>query len=233
VTEGEHSKAPVRVPRMVTVLVIVATVALTVAVYPELPSEMATHWNASGEADGFSSKGFGTFLMPLIMAGIVLLMWAVPLLDPLRKNIEVFRVEYEWFIVAMTVFFAVMQAQILLWNLGYEVSPNAVLPVSISLLFFYIGWMLRRARRNFFIGIRTPWTLMSSEVWDKTHKLGGALFMIAGAITLLGAVFPDYSVWFVLVPILTVTGITIAYSYVLYQRVGPDEGDDAVIPPAP
>ncbi len=222
------------VPRGIALLLIVIAFAGTIAIYPELPAEMATHWNAAGEADGFSSKGLMTFFVPLLMAGLALMMWAIPLVDPLRKNVEVFRVEYEWFIVVMTAFFLVMQVQILAWNLGYEVSPNVVLPVSMAVLFFYIGWMLGRARRNFFIGIRTPWTLMSEEVWDKTHRLGGILFMIAGAITLLGAFFPAYSVWFVLVPVLTVTGVTVVYSYVLYQRVGPDEGpDEPVIPPAP
>lgn len=230
---GDRVPSASLVPRIVTALLIVLVFGVTLAAYPHLPDQVASHWNAAGEADGYMSKGWGSFLVPLMMLGIAAMMWALPLIDPLRKNVETFRTEYEWFIVAMTAFLAILQAQILLWNLGYEVSPNSVLPVSMGLLFIYIGWMLRRARRNFFIGIRTPWTLMSEEVWDKTHRLGGTLFMVAGALSFLGVFFPDQSVWFVLLPVLSVTVITFVYSYRLFQRVGPDEGSDTVIPPAP
>ena len=228
------SRGALLLPRIITLLLIMLAFAATIVVYPELPSEMASHWNAAGEADGFSAKGLSTFFVPILMVGLAGLMWAVPFIDPLRKNVEVFRLEYEWFIAVMTAFFLVIQAQILLWNLGYEISPNVVLPISMSVLYIYIGWMLGRARRNFFIGIRTPWTLMSEEVWDKTHRLGGILFIMAGVITLLGALMPEYSVWFTLVPVLIATAVTVVYSYVLYQRVGPDKGPgEQVIPPAP
>jgi uncharacterized membrane protein len=74
---------------------------------------------------------------------------------------------------------------------------------------------------------------MSEEVWNKTHRLGGNLFMASGAIAFLGVFVPDLSIWLVLVPVLLATVITFVYSYRLFQRVGPDEGSHAVIPPAP
>lgn len=222
-----------RIPRIIALTLIVLVFAFTIAAYPSLPDQVASHWNAEGEVDGYMSKFWGAFMVPFMMLGITGMMYGLPLIDPLRKNVEEFRTEYEWFIVVMTAFFAALQLQIVLWSLGYEISPNAIMPVSMALLFGYIGWMMRRARRNFFIGIKTPWTLMSEEVWDKTHRLGGSLFMVAGAFSLLGVFFPEQSVWFVLVPVLVVTAVTIAYSYFLFQRVGPDEGSDAVIPPAP
>ena len=217
-------------PRIVAVVLVVLAFALPLLTWDALPEEIPSHWNAAGEVDGYMTKGWGTLLMPSMMLVVTLLMWAVPLIDPLRANIETFRTEYEWFIVLMDAFLLVIQGQIIAWALGYEISPNAIIPVAIGVLFIYIGWMLRRARRNFFVGIRTPWTLMSDEVWDKTHRLGGVLFMLAGLVTLVGVFFEEHVVWFTLAPVLAATLVTIVYSYVEYQRVGPD--DPSGPPPA-
>lgn len=89
---------------------------------------------------------------------------------------------------------------------------------AMGLLFIYIGWMLRKAKRNFFIGIRTPWTLSSDKVWDKTHQLGSILFMISGVLALIGSLFGSNAIWFVMVPLLGSTMFLVVYSYMLYQR---------------
>ena len=77
---------------------------------------------------------------------------------------------------------------------------------------------MRQAKRNFFIGIRTPWTLSSDHVWDETHRLGSILFIASGILALFGAFFPDYAIWFILVPVLGSTLFLLVYSYILYQR---------------
>jgi uncharacterized membrane protein len=86
------------------------------------------------------------------------------------------------------------------------------------LLFIFAGIMMRKAKRNFFIGIRTPWTLSSDRVWDKTHRLGSILFIILGILAMLGTFFVDNAIWFLMVPILATTLFLVIYSYVLYQR---------------
>jgi uncharacterized membrane protein len=85
-------------------------------------------------------------------------------------------------------------------------------------LFFYCGVLCERAKRNWFIGIRTPWTLSSDRVWEKTHRVGGKLFKIAGVIALIGAMFQRYAVFLVIVPAIAVAVFTIVYSLVIYQR---------------
>jgi uncharacterized membrane protein len=90
---------------------------------------------------------------------------------------------------------------------------------AMGILFFFIGYMLRKAKRNFFIGIRTPWTLSSDKVWEETHRLGSLLFMVSGVFAFVGSFFGGMTAfWFLFVPIIGSTLITLVYSYVIYQR---------------
>ena len=90
---------------------------------------------------------------------------------------------------------------------------------AIGVLFIFIGFMMRQAKRNFFIGIRTPWTLSSDRVWDETHRLGSVLFMVSGVFALVGSLFGGMTAfWLFFVPVIGSTLITLVYSYVIYQR---------------
>ena len=94
----------------------------------------------------------------------------------------------------------------------------AMLPM-IGLLFFFIGYMLKKAKRNFFIGIRTPWTLSSDTVWNKTHQLGSALFMLSGAFAIIGGFFGGMlAFWLMFVPLMGSTLFLVVYSYILYRN---------------
>jgi uncharacterized membrane protein len=105
-----------------------------------------------------------------------------------------------------------------LWNIGIQIIPNVIMPVGIGILFFYIGILCENAKRNYFIGIRTPWTLSSEKIWDKTHKIGGILFKIAGIVALLGIFFRNYTIFFVLVPAILSSVYLFVYSYLKYQK---------------
>ena len=95
---------------------------------------------------------------------------------------------------------------------------KAMLP-AMGLLFIVVGSMLRKAKRNFFIGIRTPWTLSSDTVWEKTHQLGSVLFMVSGALAVIGGLFGGtVAFWMLMVPLMGSTIFLLIYSYVLYQR---------------
>lgn len=186
--------------------------------YPQMSEKMASHWNAQGQVNGYMSKFWGLFLIPFILVGFGLLFIAIPKIDPLKANIEEFRKYYEGFIVLFLIFMLSIHFQIILWNIGIKISPNIVLPIGIGLLFFNIGILCENAKRNWFIGIRTPWTLSSDVVWDKTHKIGGKLFMIAGIVALFGIFSPSYAFFFILVPLILVAVYTIVYSYLEYQK---------------
>jgi uncharacterized membrane protein len=204
--------------RLAIIAGLILTFALTIAIYPTAPDRIVSHWNAAGQADGYMSKFWGLFLIPLIMTGFVALFTVLPRIDPYKKNYEKFRDYYEGFILLFVLFMLAIQVQIILWSIGYQISPNLTFPVLIGILFIYIGFLLGHAEQNWFVGIRTPWTLSSKTVWKKTHVLGGKLFKIAGVISCAGIFAGAYAFWFILVPALAVAVITVAYSYYEFQK---------------
>ena len=198
--------------------IVLLAFVLSSAVYPQMPEQMASHWNARGEVDGYMSRFWGLFFLPLLLLGLVLLFLAIPRIDPLRANIEAFRAYYDGFIVVFCLFMLLVHLQVILWNSGIEISPNVTMPLGCGLMFYYIGILLAQAKRNWFIGIRTPWTLSSDTVWEKTHQRGATLFKLAGVIAVLGAFFREYAYLFILVPVLGVAVYTIVYSYWAYRE---------------
>ena len=204
--------------RYAIIIGLIITFILTIAIYPAAPDRVVSHWNAAGQADGYMSKLWGLFLIPLIMTGLVALLAILPRIDPHKMNYEKFRDYYEGFILLFVLFLLAIQVQIILWSTGYQISPNLTFPLLIGMLLIYIGFLLGHAEQNWFVGIRTPWTLSSKTVWKKTHELGGKLFKIAGVISCAGIVAGAYALWFILVPVLAVTVYTVVYSYIEFQK---------------
>lgn len=202
---------------LVAVLVIASLLASAV-LYTRMPEQMPVHWNAAGEVDGYGSRFTGLFLMPLVMVGIVLLLLVIPAIDPLKKNIAAFRPAYNLLFLFLTVYFAYIHGLTLASALGLQFNMTTMLMPAVALLFFAIGDMLKYAKRNYMVGIRTPWTLASDVVWDETHRVGSLLFKIGAGFTLLGVFFGENGLWFMLVPILGMTLGTLVYSYVIFQR---------------
>ncbi len=199
-------------------LIIIATVASTL-VYNQLPEQVASHWNEANQVNGYISRFWGAFLMPVIALGILVLFLVIPLIDPLKANIAQFRGVFNAFIALMTAFMVYMHGLTLAWNLGYnKFNMGAAMLPGLGLIFLFAGVMMRKAKRNFFIGIRTPWTLSSDYVWNETHRIGSILFIISGLLALLGAFFPLYAFWLLLIPVFASVIFLFVYSYVLYRR---------------
>jgi len=199
-------------------IAVIFSFIIGIYLYPNMPEQMASHWNAQGKVDDYMPRFWGVFLMPFMFVGLALLFIAIPRIDPLKKNIEKFRKHYDGFIIIFFIFMLLVYVQTILWNLGIEISPNHAFPILMGLLFFYIGILLENTKRNWFIGIKTPWTLSSEKVWNKTHKLGSKMFKIIGIIVLVGFLFQKYATYFILVPILFVALYLVVYSYVEYQK---------------
>jgi uncharacterized membrane protein len=201
-------------------LVMIALALLAAAVlWNQLPDQMASHWNTYDQVDGYISKFWGVFLMPLITLGMLVLFLVLPGIDPLKANIAQFRESFNLFIVLIVAFMLYIHGLTLAWSLGYQdfKMSTAMLPF-MGVLFIAIGFMLRKAKRNFFIGIRTPWTLSSDSVWDKTHQLGSVLFMASGAFAIIGGVFGGTTAfWLMFVPLIGSSLFLVIYSYVLYR----------------
>ena len=200
-------------------MIIIAIMA-GVFLWNQLPEQMASHWNANDEVDGTMPKFWGVFLMPIVTLGMFALFIFIPNMDPLKANIVEFRETFNLFIVFFVTFMLYVHILTLIWSLGYNnfKMSTALLPI-IGLMFIFIGYMLRKARRNFFIGIRTPWTLSSDTVWSKTHQLGSILFMLSGVFAMIGGFFGGMlAFWLMFVPLIGSTLFLVAYSYVLYRN---------------
>ncbi len=121
-------------------------------------------------------------------------------------------------IIAMMLFFFYMHLLVVLWNVGVAFNMTLMFLPAIGFLFYYLGVVIENSKRNWFIGIRTPWTLSSDLVWNKTHKLGGFLFKLIGILALFAAFFPNYALYFILIPVLLVITITVVYSYFEFNK---------------
>jgi uncharacterized membrane protein len=150
---------------------------------------------------------------------LTILFLVIPKIDPLKKNIKKFEKYYLWFIIVFILFMFLVQTQVILWNLSIKISPNILFPVGIGILFFYIAILLKKAKRNWFIGIRTPWTLSNDKVWDKTHKLGSKLFFIAGIFSIAGFFFNQYAWLFIIAPVLVFSIFLVVYSYIVFRKM--------------
>jgi uncharacterized membrane protein len=201
------------------------SVLVSVLAAPELPTELVTHWNAAGEPDGTMSRTVALALIPGLSAVLLGLFVLIPRVDPLRANIAAFRRHYDWFVVLFTAYMFLVHAGIVAFNLGYEFDFLALVMLGVAGLLYYVGVLLETAKRNWFVGIRTPWTLSSDAVWDATHQLGSRLFKICALAAVFAIFAGEYAVYFVLVPTLGTAVITFVYSYVMYERL---EGAAAV-----
>ena len=207
-----------KVIRYAIIATLIVLFGATFIVFPVLPDRFASHWDASGTVNGYLPVLWGAFLVPLMTAGIVALFLVLPRIDPLRKNYGKFQRHYDGFIFIFALFMLVIQLQLLLWNTGYEISPNTTFPIIFGILFIYIGFLLEHAEQNWFVGIRTPWTLSSEMVWKKTHAVGGTLFKVAGIVSLFGILAGRYALWFSIGPVIAVAAFTVIYSYLEFRK---------------
>lgn len=186
--------------------------------YPMLPDKIASHWNAQGQVDGWMGKVIALVLLPTITLAAFLLFYVIPNIDPLKKNIAAFKKYYDGFKLVFVIFLAYVFAMTLAFNFGYHFNFFTLLAPGMAALFYYIGVLMEHAERNWFIGIRTPWTLSNDRVWKKTHRLGALLFKIIAALILAGAAFPEYAIYFILVPVITAAVALVVYSYLEYAK---------------
>lgn len=204
---------------IVLVMIAVATLA-GVLLWNRLPDQMASHWNIDDQVNGYMSRFWGVFLLPLICLGIFVLFRLIPSIDPLKANIAQFLGIFNSFILLMIGFLLYLYGLTLAWNLGYtNFQMSAAMLPAMGLLFIFIGFLMRQAKRNFFIGIRTPWTLSSDSVWNETHRIGAILFIVSGALAFIGGFFGGMTAfWMMFIPIIGSTLFLLVYSYILYQR---------------
>ncbi|MDD1512903.1 SdpI family protein [Priestia megaterium] len=202
-------------PLGITLLTLVAwLIAL-----PHLPATMPIHWGANGEADGFATKINAMILTVGIMILIYFIIAFVPRIDPRKENYKYFSKTYNIVLNAVLLLFFFVNMSTILQGLGYNVPMSYIAPIMAGLVFIIIGNYLQRVRSNYFMGIRTPWTLSNETVWKKTHRLSGKLFFIGGLLILISAFLPDgYKSVIMWGSIVLCVAIPYLYSYLAYKK---------------
>ena len=186
--------------------------------YPLLPSIVASHWNASGQVNGHEPKTIGLFLVPVIALVLYLFFLLIPKIDPLKENYAKFRQAYDSLVLSIVVFLLYIHTLTLMWNLRFSFDLVQLMAPGYASLFWWLGAVIGKAKRNWFVGIRTPWTISSDVVWDKTHRVGGRLLQFAGTIALLGLFFPRAAIVFMVGPVVVFSVYLVFYSYFEYQK---------------
>ncbi len=203
---------------MIIILVLCSYVLSFIAI-PYLPNEVAIHWNAAGEPDNFMNKWWGALLLPLLLTGMTFLLIYLPKIDPRKENYEKFEKVYRIFLHVLVIFFVSLHVVTLAYNIGISVQVDVVVPLGVGLLFIVLGNYMPKIKPNYFFGIRTPWTLDNEVVWQKTHRVGGKVFVIMGVLITL-TIFVE-SVWrFILLLIIVFSGTIYMFvqSYIFSRK---------------
>jgi uncharacterized membrane protein len=212
---------------------VAAMFALAALSWSTAPDRIPVHWNIAGEVDRYGGRFEGLLLPPTFALGTYLLMRFLPRVDPHRANYAAFGTAYTIFRFAMLVVLASVYAVVHLAIRGHEVHIETVGPLMLAALFILIGAISGKLRPNWFIGIRTPWTLSSERSWVRSHRVGGWLFVLLGVAILLAVpMLGPRSVRYIL-PI-GIGGILVwsfVYSYLVW-RTDPDKLPPADTPPA-
>jgi len=213
----------VRTSTKLLVFLIAAAIVAAALVYPQLPERIASHWDINGEANGTMSRFWGTFLMPLIMIGLLALYAAIPRIDPLKANIEKFRRSYDLLWETLFLYMIYVHGLIIAWNLGQRFDMTTFMLPAVAVLYYVIGGILEHAERNWFVGIRTPWTLSSDVVWKKTHVLGAKLFKLSALVTFVSAFLGHAIAFAAIIGVAVLTSLTvIIYSYLEFRKLPRD-----------
>lgn len=205
--------------KWIPLVLIVVAFAASAAVYGRLPDPMPTHWNLAGEVDGWTSLPWGAFVLPLMLVAMWGIFQVLPLIDPRKDNYAKFRGTYEILILTITTFMLGVHLVVLAKALGSDISIDRLVPIGVGVLLVVIGNIMPRTRPNWFVGIRTPWTLSSDRVWERTHRFGGQLLVAAGALTVLAGIFaPELAMPVLIGCSVAVSVGVLAGSYLIWKQ---------------
>jgi uncharacterized membrane protein len=200
--------------------IILLSLAAGAVLYKYLPERVPIHWNVYGEVDRYGGRFMGAFGLPLTTLATYLLMVLVPRIDPKRSNYTKFSGAYSALMAVFVAFMLTMHIAILLFTFGYNINIGVVVQIGVGLVFLIIGNYMTRFRHNYFIGIKTPWTLANETVWRKTHRLGGIMFVIAGLLIIVSVVtWPELRFIITITAALGVSLIPMVYSYLLFRKL--------------
>jgi uncharacterized membrane protein len=189
-----------------------------VIVWPNAPDSIPVHWGISGEVDRYGGKFEGLLLTPLMAAGIYLMLLFLPRIDPKRANYERFAGIYRLIRIIMVVFMAGLHGAIIASVFGSGIDIGMTVMIMVGLLLAVLGNYFGKLKPTWFVGIRTPWTLTSDRSWEKTHRLGGKLFVILGLLLAVsGIIGQDWAFYAVFDLLFIMLIFLVVYSYMIWK----------------
>ncbi|MDA1535904.1 MULTISPECIES: SdpI family protein [Bacillus] len=203
---------------LVAIILILITGLAWAYAWPNLPDTMAVHWGMEG-VNGYASKFNAMLLLLGIMIFTYVLLTITPKIDPKKKNYDKFSKGYMIINYSVVVLLFLVNMLVIGVGLGYDIPMNSTPLILVGLLFIVIGNYLPQCKPNYFVGIKTPWTLSNEEVWRKTHRFSGKVFVVLGIIMILSVFVPVTWKSFIMVGIIIgAVGLTMGYSYIAYKK---------------
>lgn len=200
------------------IFLITTTLLATAFLYPRLPNNIPIHWNVHGYADNYGPRWLMLVINPAIMTGLLIVTSLLPWLSPKNFEVDAFRSTYRYLMLVLIGVFGYIQA-VLLWGaLSGRVHTDRAVTGGVCLMVALYGNVLGKVRRNFYLGIRTPWTIANGRVWNATHRLAARMFVLAGAIGLVLLAF-QLPGWSVVFPLVAAALIPVIYSLIFYKAL--------------
>jgi uncharacterized membrane protein len=198
----------------ITTFLCLLPILLSAVLFKDLPNEVAIHFDIGGNPDGFANKAFAAFGLPLLMAGLNILLQILLENDPKKTNGEPLRFLSKWLIPVLSL---TLVPATLFIALGYDIDLQTIIPVFVSILWIIIGNYLPKCKHNYTIGIKIPWTLSSEENWNRTHRVAGWIWTIGGVLSLIASLTGLFTpILFFLVTALMVA-VPVGYSFYLFS----------------
>jgi uncharacterized membrane protein len=173
--------------RWYPILLALVGVVASLAVYERLPESMAVHWDLDGNPNGWMPRPFGAFFLPVFLLVLWQIMRVLPRIDPRQENYPGFAAAYEAIIAATLLLLFATHGIVLGQALGYHVPIARLVPALVGALFVVMGTAMPRMKPNWWVGVRTPWTLSNDRVWSRTHRLAGFSMTAAGLVMIAAA----------------------------------------------
>ena len=195
----------------ICIILVITMFLINMSVYLQLPEKMASHWSVGGQVDGWMDKFWGTYLIPIISIFMIGLFLLIPKIMVFKENFEKFKDVYDNFKIIFTGFMFILNLVVVFSNLGYDIPVGIVVAGLAAVLLFYMGHIMPKLKRNYFIGVRTPWSLADDKNWEKTQIFGGKVMKVMAVFLVLAFLFQEYFYYLFMIPI--VVGILSIFWY--------------------
>jgi uncharacterized membrane protein len=187
--------------------------------WDSFPKRVPIHFDVAGNPDSYRDKAYGLLIVPGINVLLYLILLLLPRIDPRKAHYALFGSTVSIIRLLLTAFFSFVAFAMMLHSLGYHIEMTVLICYGVAALMLVLGNYIGTVRSNFFFGIRTPWTLSSEEVWTRTHRVTGRLWVISSLLFMLSGLFLPLSIPVLILYISVILFVPVIYSYVLYKKL--------------